>query len=425
VSVVRIVPGPLRGRCRAPASKSYTHRALVVAHLARRRYRVVRPLDSDDTRATAAALEALGSRVVRSPEEWVVTPRSDRNSTAPCTIDCGESGTTLRFVAALAAVSGRRVRITGRGRLPFRPIEPLLEGLRRLGATCERRGTGRTLPVSIEGPIDGGRVSVDANQSSQFASALLLVSPILTGSTTLRLRGRIVSEPYLEATEAVLRESGVRFSHRGPEYRIPGGQAYRGSLFRVPGDASSAAYLWAGAALTTGPVTVSGIPDRWPQADLAILDLLSAAGARVRRGKGGVSVAAAERHPFSIDLTRCPDLYPLAGVIGAVTPGTSRLLGAPQIVLKESDRRKGTEELVAKLGGRTRRTSQGLEIRGLDAPAGFALRNAGDHRMVMSAAVAALTARAPSTIGNADVVRKSFPGFWGALSDLRGEEVRS
>jgi len=419
VSERRVVPSVARGRCRAPPSKSYTHRALVVAHLAHRRYRIAGPLDSDDTQATASALEHLGSRVARTGPDWVVSPGPDRDSTSPCQIDCGESGTTLRFLAALAAQSRRRVRLVGRGRLPSRPIEPLLAALRSLGARCVGPRNGRTLPVTIEGPLRAGPVIVDASESSQFASALLLVLPVLPGDSSLRLRGRIVSGPYLDATGAMLRASGLRFVRKGREFRIPGGQTYLGSRFEVPGDASSAAYLWTAAALTGGRIAVTGVPDRWPQADLAILDILASSGAQVRRRSTGASVAGGRHVPFSVDLTACPDLYPLVGVIAAYTPGRSRLRGAPQIVLKESDRRAGTERLVRALHARSQRTGGGLAIDGGGVPAGFALRGETDHRIVMSAAVAAFAARTPSSIGDAHAVRKSFPGFWQALDGLR------
>ena len=421
-----IRPRSVRGEVGAPPSKSYTHRALVVGHLSRRRYRVLHPLDSEDTRATAKAIEVLGSRVRRSADEWVVSPGPDREGTAPCSIDCGESGTTLRFASALAAASGRRVRLSGRGRLPGRPMAPLWRALGAMGARTRSLGArGKTLPVTIEGPIDGADVAVEASESSQFASALLLIAPVLERPTVLRLEGRVVSEPYLDATLSVLASSRIHVRRSGRRFEVEGRQRYQGRRFAVPGDASSAAYLWTAGALAGGPVRVRGIPRDRPQADLAVLDLFRASGAVVREGRRGISVSAGARHrPFSIDLTRAPDLYPLAGVLAAATPGRCRLRGAPHIVLKESDRRAGTERLVAALGGRCRRTRSGLEIEGRAELPGFVLEHEDDHRLVMSAAVAALAASSPSRLGDADAVRKSFPGFWRALVALGAEGPR-
>jgi 3-phosphoshikimate 1-carboxyvinyltransferase len=379
-------------------------------------------LDSDDTRATASALARLGSSVTRARDVWRVDSTSDRRRTAPVRIDCRESGTTLRFIAAVAALADRPVVLAGSRRLAERPMDELLRELTVLGARCRRPGS-RGLPIEIRGPIHGGAVSLDASQSSQFASALLLVLPTRDEDSTVELRGALVSEPYLEATLAVLARHGIRVDRRGTRLRIPGRQRFRGSQFRVPGDASSAAYLWAAAALGGGTVRVRGIPDSWPQADLGVLDLLRSTGATVRRHPDGATVSAGKRTPFRIDLTRAPDLYPLAGVLAATTPGTSRLSGAEHVVWKESDRRAGTAKLARQFGARVRTSRSGLRVEGTRSPLAVSVPNLTDHRMVMSAAVGALAAEDASLVGRAESVRKSFPGFWDALTELsRGRQ---
>ncbi|HTT14876.1 MAG TPA: 3-phosphoshikimate 1-carboxyvinyltransferase [Thermoplasmata archaeon] len=420
MTAVRVLPGVAHGRLLAPPSKSYTHRALVVGHLSGRRFVVERPLDSDDTRATARALGVLGSLVTRRSRAWTVTPARRRPSRRTGTIDCGESGTTLRFVAALAALSDRPTRLVGRGRLAERPMRPLLEALTALGARCVEASPDRGLPLTITGPIRGGSVRLDASESSQFASALLLALPRAEGDSVIRLTGPIVSEPYLEATRAVVRAHGIALGGDRRSIGIRGRQRYRGHRFRVPGDASSAAYLWSAAALTGGRVRVDGIPPRWPQADRSVLDVLERAGARVTRGRDSATVAGPVDRPFVVELTSAPDLYPLAGVLAAAVPGTSELRGARHIALKESDRRAGTERLVRALGARCRSTRAGLAIEGTDRIRPVRLLNLTDHRMVMSAAVGALAAEGPSTIGDARAVAKSFPRFFSVLRSLSG-----
>ncbi|HXW67239.1 MAG TPA: 3-phosphoshikimate 1-carboxyvinyltransferase [Thermoplasmata archaeon] len=423
MSLATVRPGRIEGSIQAPPSKSYTHRALVVGHLTRRRFSVVRPLDADDTRATARAIDALGSRVSRARGVWRIVP--DRG-TVPRrrSIDCGESGTTLRFIAALAARSGTRTVLRGRGRLPERPLGELLDALAALGAEVRRPAGRRTLPLTLVGPIHGGSVRLDASQSSQFASALLLTLPTLGEDSELRLTGTIVSEPYLEATIAILRRHGIRLRRWGRHFSIPGRQRYEGQRSRVPGDASSAAYLWAGAAISGGRVRVRGIPPDLPQADLAVLGLLRARGARVEVRSDGAIVASGGPSPFRVDLTACPDLYPLAAVLAATVPGASSLLGAAHVIHKESDRRAEAIRLAAALGASVRPTRSGLRIRGTSAPRGFRLTDLDDHRVVMSAAVGALAAGTPSHIADAGAVRKSFPGFWDALRSL-GASVRT
>jgi 3-phosphoshikimate 1-carboxyvinyltransferase len=411
-------PGRARGRIRAPPSKSYTHRALVAAHLARRPTAVERPLDADDTRATARALVAFGSRVVRGGRVWSVRPsgRSPRRRR----IDCGASGTTLRLAVALAAREGRATEFTGTARLGARPMEELLRALRTLGAECTATGRSGGLPLRVCGPIEGGSLALDASESSQFTSALLFVLPTCRRGSTLRLRGRIVSAPYIEATRAVLRFHGIRVHGSGSRLRLPGGQAYSGARFRVPGDASSAAYLWSAAALTGGDVRVDGLPVAWPQADLAILSILDRLGARVDRTGDSVRVRGGARRAFSVDLTDCPDLYPLAGVLAASALGRSRLRGAAHAALKESDRRAATVRLARALGASVKLRAGGLDIVGDGRPRGFTLRGLDDHRLVMSAAVGALGADRPSRVGEAEAVAKSYPGFWSALDRLVG-----
>ncbi|MGA8663617.1 MAG: 3-phosphoshikimate 1-carboxyvinyltransferase [Thermoplasmata archaeon] len=421
MTTIVLRPGPVSGRIHASPSKSYTHRALVVAHLSGRRFRVEHPLDSDDTRATAGALDRLGTPVEYGRESWIVRPGL-RPSTAPASLDCGESGTTLRFLSAVAARSSRSTRFTGRARLGARPMRGLLHVLKELGASVRVAASG--LPIDIRGPLRGGRVRVDASQSSQFVSSLLLTLPTLPEESRLELTGEIVSEPYIEATLAVLDHHRVKVVRRGRKFTLPGGQTYRGSRFVVPGDASSAAYLWAAGALTGGTVRVDGVPKRWPQADRGILPVLRRFGAHVRIGSDSVSVSAGDRRPFSVDLTDSPDLYPLVGVLAALAPGTSRIHGAAQVRFKESDRRAGTLRLVRALGASAKEVRGGLQVRGVRKPRAVRLGRLADHRMVMSAAVAAVASDGSSRIGDSDAIRKSYPEFW---EDLRGigVEVRS
>jgi 3-phosphoshikimate 1-carboxyvinyltransferase len=418
VNTIRVRPGQAIGKVRAPSSKSYTHRGLIVGHLSRRKFRVIDPLDSDDTRATARGLGVLGTPVTSSGATWIVAPARAGQPPGKRRIECGESGTTLRFLSAAAGVSTGKVTLHGRGRLPERPMAGLLEALRTLGATCRidrRRGS-----IEIQGPIRSGSVRLDASTTSQFASALLLVLPTLDGESGIRLVGPIVSAPYLSATLAVLAQHGVSVFREGRALRIPGNQSYRGSAFRPPGDASSAAYLWAAAALTGGEVDVRGVGERLPQADRAILPLLERAGATVVRRRDGAIVRGKCRRAFTIDLTDAPDLYPLAGVLAASIPGRSRIKGAAHVALKESDRRAETARLAQSFGARVRSTRAGLSIQGTGTMRPVRLLALSDHRLVMSAAVGALAAEAPSTIGDPRAVAKSFPTFWSVLAGLTG-----
>jgi 3-phosphoshikimate 1-carboxyvinyltransferase len=425
MTTVRVVPGTLRGTARAPPSKSYTHRLVLAAHLSGRVGRIRRPLEADDTQRTADAVRALGSRVSTGARTWTVTPGPGEEEPSTPVVDCGQSGTTLRLLAPAAGLQARAIRFVGGGRLPLRPMAPLFETLRELGASITRPANRAALPFEIRGPLHGGRVDLPVTESSQYTSALLMSLPCVTPDSHVRTIGQPVSEPYVRATLEVLRRQGIVIRRHRRGFRIPGGQAYRVVDAEVPGDASSAAYLWAGAAITGGRVTVTGVPPRWPQADLAVLGLLRRYGASVARHGPAVTVEGDRRRPFRIDLNDAPDLYPLAGALAAAAPGRSELVGAAHVVAKESDRRRATIDLVRALGGRTAATPDGLAIEGTDRPRALRLRELSDHRLVMSAAVAALAADRPSTLADAASVGKSYPGFFGAIARLGAEVGRA
>lgn len=421
MTVAEIRPGRAAGRARAPPSKSYTHRALIAGYLTGRQYRVDDPLDSDDTRATLDGIRHLGRTVRESKRRWTVSPPI-APSRRPVRIDCRQSGTTLRLLAAVAAREARPVTFVGDVQLGRRPMDGLVAALARRGATVQAPARG-SLPLTVRGPLSGGPSVVDGSVSSQFVSAMLLVLPTVDRPSTLRVIGTQVSRPYVEATVAVLRAHGVALKGGGRLWRIAAPQTYRSRHFRVPGDASSAAYLWAAAATSGGQVRVENVDPRWPQADRRLLAVLRAAGARVAERGSSVTVSGRANRGFEAELTDAPDLYPLLGALAATIPARSRLLGAPHILHKESNRRVSTTRLARALGARVRSTRRGLEILGASRVRPLDLTGLDDHRLVMSAAVGALAADSPSRIADAACVGKSFPGFWLALRDL-GVEVK-
>ena len=418
MTVARLRPATAHGRVAAPPSKSYTHRLLLAAHLSGRSSRVRHPLVSDDTLSTARALRRLGSTVRLGRSAWSVGPGETPRGGRPTVVDCGESGTTLRLLTGAAALQGGRFRFRGSGRLPRRPMRPLLDALRSLGAEVVEAGSPEVLPLEVQGPIHGGTVRLAVGESSQFTSALLFALPTVRPSSVVRTVGEPVSEPYVRASVAVLAAHGVRVSTGRGGYRVPGGQRYGPVDEAVPGDASSAAYLWSVAAITGGSVTVDGVPAELPQADLAVLDLLRRYGASVRRRGSSVSVAGDRRRPFRVRLTDAPDLFPLAGVLAGAAPGRSELLGAAHVAAKESDRKQETARLVRAMGGTVALGPDGVRIVGAARPRALRLRGLLDHRLVMSAAVAAAAADGPSSIGDAAAVRKSFPDFFATFARL-------
>ncbi len=413
-----IRPGPARGTIRAPGSKSYTHRALAIGAIGTRTLRIRHPLDSEDTRTTLEGIRRLGARVARGTGVWTVRPRYREISRAT-TIQCRQSGTSLRLLTGLAALKDHPVRFVGEGRLPVRPIEPLLHALEELGARVRRPRAGRSLPFTIRGPIAPGSVRLSAGDSSQPVSSLLIALSAFDRPSVVRLVGPVVSAPYIVASVALLREMGYRVDGSDRRFAVCGRLRPAPNSVKIPGDASSAAYWWAAAAITGGNVSVTGFDSPYPQADLRLLTALEQMGARVRRRGSTIRVLGPLRRGVRFDLTDSPDLFPLLGVLAAGAPaGPSILRGAPHLRHKESDRWAETVDLVRAFGAQVHGTKRRLEIRPSREVAPIHRPGATDHRLVMSAAVGALAARGPSRVGDALSVQKSYPGFWSDLAHL-------
>ncbi len=423
MTIAVVSPGPVQGVAEAPPSKSYTHRALVAGLLAGREHRIERPLASADTVSTARALRALGATVRGDRSSWTVRPSDVPATGKMAVVDCRDSGTTLRFLLPAAARLARPVRFAGSPVLRRRPTAPLLDVLQRAGVVVVRDLPGRGI-AEVTGPLSPVRTTLDASESSQYLSALLLTLPALAGPSTIRVVGSQVSRPYIAATLRVLATYGVDVTWDGRTAKVPAPQVYRARKFRVPGDASSAAYLWAAAAASGGAVQVRGIDRRWPQADLAILPILRKMGADVRERPGSVAVRGPLRRPVKVDLTDAPDLLPLVTVLAACVAAVSVLTGASHASGKESDRRRESARLAHAMGARVRLSRTRLQVSGGPRVRAFRYSATGDHRMTMSAAVGSLAASGPSTLGGSEDVAKSFPGFWEVLADLGAEVDR-
>ena len=406
-----------------PGSKSYTHRALLASLLASGTSIVENPLWSDDTAATLRAVEALGARVERGRDAVTVeSPGARGLRWAPC-IDAGESGTTMRLVTGVLGLLGDTVLVYGRGRLHRRPVRPLLEAMAGLGVEYVA-SRGCCPPHAVRGPASPGSTSVDARESSQYLSALLLLGAGLGGLET-RVLG-LESRPYVDITVRVLEAYGVAVEREGYSlFRVHG--APRATRYRVPGDWSSAAQLLAAAAAAGGEVEVAGVDPADPHPDRAVVSILAEIGASCR--SSGDSVACSSPGPgglrgFEACIADSPDLAPALAAVAVTACGVSRICCADRLRLKESDRVEAVLDLARRAGAEARAArseAQGLciEIHGLcGRPRPATYTSHGDHRVAMAAAALALAATGPSIVKGAGSVAKSFPGFWDALRRL-------
>lgn len=412
--MIHIPPGPVAGRLRAPASKSHLQRLILAAALADGESVLGEPGQSADGRACLAVARALGAEVEESPRQLRIRgggPVRGRR------LPCGESGFCLRAAAAVAGLWDGEFTLEGEGSLASRPVDMVLAPLGQLGVAASTR-EGHP-PVTVRGPLRGGRAVVDGSSSSQFLSGLLLALPRAAGDSQLEVRG-LRSGAYVRMTLEVLAAFGaqVEAATDGSWYRMQGGQRYRPVDLAVEGDWSGAAFLLVAGAVA-GEVTVAGLDPGSVQPDRAVLEALEAAGAHVAWQGGDLRVARGELRAFSFDATDCPDLFPPLAALACHAQGTSRIAGVARLAHKESDRGAALVSELTALGARVAVAGAVLEITGGPLPGGR-LDPHNDHRMAMAGAVAALGSRDGVTMAGEGCVAKSYPDFFQALASLRG-----
>ncbi len=417
---VIVYPGSVSGIVKAPPSKSYTHRALLAALLARGTSVVMDPLWSSDTLATLEAVRAMDAKAQRSQDEVVVESPGPGGLRWPRCIDAGESGTTMRLVTGVLGLLDRPVLVYGSGRLHERPVKPLLEAMAVLGARYLVSG-GCCPPHVVQGPVTRGSTVVDARESSQYLSALLFLGAGL-GELEISVVG-LESRPYVDISVVVLEAFGARVERSEYSWFAVRGSP-RPTRYRVPGDWSSAAALLAAGAIA-GRVRVEGIYPWDPQPDRAIIDVLEAAGARVRLGEDYAEAEEARLEGFETCIRDYPDLGPVLAALAAIACGVSRICCVERLRLKESNRVEAILDVLRRGGVEARLVEdrgKGLciEVRGRcgKLPGGATYSTHGDHRIAMLAALLGLASEKPVKILDPMVVAKSFPGFWDTLGSL-------
>ncbi|MBN1455392.1 MAG: 3-phosphoshikimate 1-carboxyvinyltransferase [Methanomicrobia archaeon] len=428
----RVRRSTIEGEGIAPPSKSYTHRAITIAALAKRS-ELYFPLLSGDTEATMAAARALGAVVelVRdAPIPKLTIGGVDGQPATPADVlNAENSGTTLRFFTAVASLCAGITVLTGDESLRKRPNGALLSALTDLGAEAiSTKGDG-TAPLVVRGPLKGGKTTFNASQSSQFVSALLITAPLVEHDSYI-LATNLSSVPYMRMTTEVLRQAGVEIPCSCPEgsrdyaFQVKGGQAYTLPEYTVPGDFSSASYLLAAAALSNSRVKVRNLfPSA--QGDSRIVTLLEAMGASLHwdRSAGVVEVSGTDSsglRAITVDMCENPDLVPTIAVLAAVAAGTTDISGVAHLRFKETDRLRFLTEELRKLGVRITEKEDGLSIQGtnnkpLKAAAVYAHD---DHRLAMALVIAALAARGDSEVKGVDSVTISYPSFFRDLLTL-------
>jgi 3-phosphoshikimate 1-carboxyvinyltransferase len=410
--------GPIDATFDAMPSKSATHRALIAGALAFGRSEIRGPLDAEDTRRTLHGLRSLGIAVDEADRAWVVHGHGVIPGGG--VLSLGASGTSARFLLALASLGGSPSVLDGSPRLRERPMDELIVALRSLGASVTT--SGQTLwPLRAGGSmVMGGSVVLSGEKSSQFASALLLVASSFERGLRLTVAPPRVSFAYVRLTLETLTAFGAVVTSEGDgRFSVPP-QRLRAATVAIEGDHSSASYLFAAAAILGGRVRVRGLRPDSAQPDARFLEALRSLGCRVGADANGVLVESSGRVPaFSWDLGDAPDLAPTAAVLALFAEGPCVLSGLQHLTLKESDRLAALEHNLVRLGARVDVREGALSIvpPSPPGPSGAPIRAMNDHRIAMAFAIAGL--RIPgTTIDDSEAVAKSYPRFWKDFAGL-------
>ena len=407
-----INPAQVAGEVRLPCSKSYAQRALAASLLCEGETTLSNIELCDDTRYAMDVITGLGAQI-RQTDNTEYTIKGGLNPIAD-TINTGESGLATRLFTPIAALYDKSITITGKGTMMRRPIGMMIDPLRDLGVQVETDGY---LPITVKGPLTGGETTVDAHVSSQFLTGLLMSLPLAQQDTILQVE-QPNSLPYLAVTVDLASKFRIRMEHNGfKEFFIPGGQHYAPAKLHIEGDWSCAAFMLVAGAIA-GEVTARAMNTLSLQADIAIIEALTKAGAVIITTPNEITVRYRELNGFDFDATQRPDLFPILAVLGANCEGTTRIRGVNRLQYKESNRAEAIYTEFSKLGMRVEFDEDIMVIHGSQLSGGT-VDSCSDHRIAMAAAIAALTATGPVTITNAQAVTKSYPRFWEDLETLR------
>lgn len=409
---VTVYPGSLAGEIAAIPSKTYAHRILICAALSDGKTEISGLYPSKDVLATISCLNALGVKTELDGDKCVVYPA---DFLPEAKLDCDESGSTLRFLLPLVASMGVKAEFVGRGKLPTRPMRPLIDALAPHGVRFDRD----FLPIRVDGAIEGEDFTVDGSLSSQYVTGMLFALAAMGGKRTLRLTGKEVSSGYIDVTIEVLRAFGVKVTKQKNVILVdaPTKLVSPGKI-TVEGDWSNASYFLTAGVVGKNPVTVTGLKYPSAQADSAIVDILMRMGAKIVVGNNEVTAYPSELCGTNINVSDCPDSAPILSIAAAHAAKETVFINTDRLKIKECDRQNAIVQNLRKCGINAKIEEDKIIVKGgkiaYSELSGFC-----DHRMIMSAAVLLLDKG--GTIDSVDAVDKSYPTFFEDMKKLGGK----
>ncbi len=418
---VRIEPQPLKNQIiHLPPSKSLAHRALICASLTEGTS-IIEGVDfSEDIQATIDGLKKLGvgfKEIQGALEVTGVTKCQSRTEIK--SIDCCESGSTLRFLIPIFAQTGEKVRFTGKKRLFERPLEIYKDLFNNQGLKFEEIGDNQ---IEIQGPLQGGDLFLSGDKSSQFISGLCFILPLLEKDTRVIIENSFESQSYVDLTIEMLNLFGIQIQREGNEIRVQGGQQYKPTKLKLEADYSQFAFF-AVLGMFHGPLDCLGLSHQSKQGDKAIVDILKKMGGNIEEIPQGYRIFPSKLKGTEVSLKDCPDLGPILSVVGSLSKGKMILKESQRLRLKESDRIQSMEEELKKCNILTESTKDTMIIYG---DKGWRVANQleshGDHRIAMALVIGGLCCNEPIVLNQAESVKKSYPSFYEDLQKL-GIEV--
>jgi 3-phosphoshikimate 1-carboxyvinyltransferase len=401
-----------------PGSKSYTHRTLIAAALSDGPSRVLDPLRSEDTLLSLAALRQMGIRARDNVHSIDITGRGGRFDACSSPIEFQNSGTSMRLFGGLVALGAGDYTLTGSRRMCQRPMQPLLDSLKRIGVPARSRNDNGCPPVVITGGCSkGGRTTIDCSVSSQYLSALLMIAPCLQQGLIIDVVKGPVSKPYIDITIDIMTAFGIGLDQSGYDrFEVPGGQTYRAGEYRVEPDGSQAGYFWAAGAITGARIKVHRINRLSRQGDVGLAAVFQKMGCRVDAETDGIAVTGGDLRAVEVDMADMPDVVPTLAVTAAFARGTTVMRNVAHLRAKECDRLAAVTNELRKMGIDAHAGDNDLRIVG-GTPKGADIDTYDDHRIAMSFAVAGLKTTGVR-IADPGCVAKSFPNFWEVFDQL-------
>ena len=424
---IEITPRLLTGSLEIPPSKSVSHRAIISAGLAKGESVISNVLMSHDMIATCDAMTALGAIISYQEEQngrFTLTIKGcDPLALATETIPCNESGSTLRFIIPIVLLQPKRAVITGKGRLVTRPMKPYYDIFTEKAIQYEHLNKEQDLPLAVKGSLTPGTYKIDGGVSSQFITGLLFALPLLTGDSVIELTSKLESKPYIDITLDVLKHFGIEIINDNDQrFVIKGNQAYTPGDYRVEGDFSQGAF-WLVAGTIGKMMACHDLNYASQQGDKVIVDILKEMGGDISVEADRLIVKKSQTQGTVIDVSQCPDLVPILGVVGSLSKGTTTIINGERLRFKESDRLMATADVLNKLGGNIEETADGLVIHGVSGFTGGHVESHNDHRIAMAVAIASICADGKIILDGAEAVNKSYPHFWEDFTAMGGEWV--